>query len=139
MDLVDPITAEREADGRWIATITALPGVMAYGDSRRDAILAAQILAIRVQGAAAYALSRSTAPIDRVREQYQLTPRELEVLQLFLAGHSGKEIACRMNCSPKTVASHKAHAMRKTASGNAVELVKFGIREGLTSAEQTNA
>jgi len=42
------IEIERENDGRWIAEIPELPGVMAYGDSRNDAISKAEALALRV-------------------------------------------------------------------------------------------
>ena len=39
---------EREEDGRWIAEIPELPGVMVYGDSRNEAISKAEALALRV-------------------------------------------------------------------------------------------
>jgi predicted RNase H-like HicB family nuclease len=42
------IEIEREADGRWIAEVPDLPGVMAYGDSRPDAVAKAEALALRV-------------------------------------------------------------------------------------------
>lgn len=42
------IEIDRERDGRWIAEVPDLPGVMAYGQSRQDAILKAQVLALRV-------------------------------------------------------------------------------------------
>ena len=42
------IEIEREADGRWIAEIPALPGVLAYGTTRDEAIAKAKALALRV-------------------------------------------------------------------------------------------
>ena len=42
------IEIEREDDGRWVAEIPDLPGVMAYGDSRNEAISKAEALALRV-------------------------------------------------------------------------------------------
>jgi predicted RNase H-like HicB family nuclease len=42
------IEIEHEEDGRWIADVPDLPGVMAYGRSRQDAILKTQALALRV-------------------------------------------------------------------------------------------
>lgn len=42
------IELEREDDGRWIAEIPSLPGVMAYGSSEADAIRAVHALALRV-------------------------------------------------------------------------------------------
>jgi predicted RNase H-like HicB family nuclease len=42
------IELEREDDGHWIAEIPELPGVMAYGKKRSEAISKAQVLALRV-------------------------------------------------------------------------------------------
>ena len=42
------IETEREEDGRWIADIPELPGVLCYGQSRDEAIANAQALAFRV-------------------------------------------------------------------------------------------
>jgi predicted RNase H-like HicB family nuclease len=42
------IECEREDDGRWLAEIALLPGVMAYGESASEAMLRAQVLALRV-------------------------------------------------------------------------------------------
>jgi predicted RNase H-like HicB family nuclease len=42
------IEIEREEDGRWIAEIPELSGVMVYGDSRNEAISKAEALALRV-------------------------------------------------------------------------------------------
>ncbi|MFO0829266.1 MAG: type II toxin-antitoxin system HicB family antitoxin [Phycisphaerales bacterium] len=42
------IESEIEADGRWIAEVPTLSGVMAYGASRDEARFRAQALALRV-------------------------------------------------------------------------------------------
>jgi predicted RNase H-like HicB family nuclease len=42
------IEIDREEDGRWIAEIPELPGVIVYGDSRNEAISKAEALALRV-------------------------------------------------------------------------------------------
>jgi predicted RNase H-like HicB family nuclease len=42
------IEIENEDDGRWIAEIPELPGVMAYGNTRNQAIAKAEALALRV-------------------------------------------------------------------------------------------
>lgn len=41
------VEIEQETDGRWLAEITDLPGVMAYGVSRPDAVARVQALALR--------------------------------------------------------------------------------------------
>lgn len=42
------VETDREEDGRWIAEVTALPGVLAYGSTREEAVGKAQVLALRV-------------------------------------------------------------------------------------------
>ena len=42
------IELEQEADGRWIAEVPDLPGVLAYGATERAAIAAVEALALRV-------------------------------------------------------------------------------------------
>ncbi|MBI2920497.1 MAG: type II toxin-antitoxin system HicB family antitoxin [Planctomycetes bacterium] len=42
------IEIERETDGRWIAEVPELSGVLAYGDSLEEARAKAQALALRV-------------------------------------------------------------------------------------------
>lgn len=39
---------EQEVDGRWIAEVRNLPGVLAYGETRSEAITRAEALALRV-------------------------------------------------------------------------------------------
>ena len=42
------IECEREKDGRWLAEVPQLPGVLAYGESPDEAMSRAEILALRV-------------------------------------------------------------------------------------------
>ncbi len=42
------IEFEQEVDGRWIAEILELPGVLCYGDYREEAQAKAEALALRV-------------------------------------------------------------------------------------------
>jgi predicted RNase H-like HicB family nuclease len=42
------VQLDREDDGRWIAVVPELPGVLCYGGSRDEALRAAQALALRV-------------------------------------------------------------------------------------------
>jgi predicted RNase H-like HicB family nuclease len=42
------IELEREDDGRWMADIVDLPGVMAYGQTREEAIAHVEAIAFRV-------------------------------------------------------------------------------------------
>jgi predicted RNase H-like HicB family nuclease len=42
------IDIEKEEDGRWIAEVSDLPGVLAYGKTREDSIAKVEALALRV-------------------------------------------------------------------------------------------
>ena len=42
------IEQEQEADGRWLAEVPELPGVLAYGVSSSEALSKAEVLALRV-------------------------------------------------------------------------------------------
>lgn len=42
------IDCELEDDGRWLAEVPELPGVMAYGATREQALAKTQVLALRV-------------------------------------------------------------------------------------------
>ena len=46
--MVVTIELEREADGRWIAEVPSLPGVLTYGTTRDEAVARVQALALRV-------------------------------------------------------------------------------------------
>ncbi len=42
------IEIEQEEDGRWLTEVPKLPGVLAYGATRQEAIVRAQALVLRV-------------------------------------------------------------------------------------------
>ena len=62
-----------------------------------------------------------------------LTIRELEVLQLIVAGLSNKEIAAQLNLSANTVAVHRANIMDALGIHKTAELVVYAIRNGLVN------
>lgn len=58
--IVYKVETELEADGRWIAEVAGLPGVLAYGATEKAAVASAQALALRVLA-------------DRIEEQKEPT------------------------------------------------------------------
>ena len=42
------IEQEQESDGRWLAEVPELPGVLAYGETSLEAMSRAEVLALRV-------------------------------------------------------------------------------------------
>ncbi len=47
-NMIYTIETELEVDGRWIAEVMEIPGVMKYGKTREEAIAQAEALALRV-------------------------------------------------------------------------------------------
>jgi DNA-binding NarL/FixJ family response regulator len=60
-----------------------------------------------------------------------LSPREREVVQMLAEGQSVKEIAFRLELSPKTVETHRSHVMDKLQVDNLADLTRRAVREGL--------
>ena len=64
-----------------------------------------------------------------------LSAREREVLQLLAEGKSTKQIASDLYLSIKTIETYRQKIMDKLDIHNLADLIKFAIREGLTSLE----
>jgi len=62
-----------------------------------------------------------------------LTAKECEVLRLVVSGKSTKEIAQLLDKSPQTVDASRRQIMQKLGIENLADLVKYAIREGLTT------
>ena len=65
----------------------------------------------------------------------QLTDRERQILQLLAEGNSTKEIAYMLSLSVKTIETHRLNIRNKLGIGSFAGLVKFAIREGITTLE----
>ncbi len=64
-----------------------------------------------------------------------LTDRERQIIQLVAEGKSIKDISKQLNLSPKTVDAHRRNLMTKLGVKSVADLVKYAIREGLTSLD----
>ena len=53
-----------------------------------------------------------------------LSPREREVLDAIIVGETSKEIARRLNLSPRTVEVHRAHILKKLGARNTADLLR---------------
>lgn len=72
---------------------------------------------------------RPTGPIGA------LSPREREILQLTVEGHTSAEVGRLLSLSPKTVETYRSRLMQKIGVADLVGLVKFAIVHGLTSTD----
>ncbi len=64
-----------------------------------------------------------------------LSAREREVLQLLAEGKTTKDIASELFLSVKTIETYRQRIMDRLDIHNLADLIKFAIREGLTSLE----
>jgi DNA-binding NarL/FixJ family response regulator len=60
-----------------------------------------------------------------------LTPREMEVLQLIAEGEANKQIATELGISIKTVEKHRSHLMQKLAIHDTAGLTRYAIEKGI--------
>ena len=60
-----------------------------------------------------------------------MTPRQREILQLLADGSAVKEIARRLDISPRTVEFHKRQMMESVGVHNTAQLINWAVKEGL--------
>jgi DNA-binding NarL/FixJ family response regulator len=77
--------------------------------------------------------------VKRLRQDAQpgdgLTPRQREVLKWVALGLSTKEIARKLDLSPKTVDTHRTQLMKQLEIREVTGLVRYALRVGLISNE----
>lgn len=59
-----------------------------------------------------------------VDNRYNLSKRELEILNLIKQGHNSTQISSMLNVSKNTVLTHRKNILNKTSSNSFIELVK---------------
>lgn len=64
-------------------------------------------------------------------EDGRITPREIEVLRLIALGHTSVEIAHKLQLSPRTIETHRAHIHQKLGLATRAELVRYALDRGL--------
>ena len=64
---------------------------------------------------------------------WDLTPRELEILQLVAGGFSNAEIAARLFIVEGTVKNHVHNILEKLHLENRVQAAAYAIRQGLVN------
>ena len=63
----------------------------------------------------------------------KLSPRELEVVRLFVSGLTVSEIATRLHRSKQTISTQKMNAMRRLGIKRDTDLIIYGIDANLTT------
>lgn len=68
-----------------------------------------------------------------------LTPRQVQVLQLFAKGLTTRQVAQRLELSPKTVETHRAQLMERLGLRSVAALVLYAVRQGYIRADEAPA
>jgi DNA-binding NarL/FixJ family response regulator len=89
-----------------------------------------------LRGAALFARAESSVPSEDPLTL--LSPREMEVFSYLVNGMRARDIAERLEISPKTVDTYRASLMRKLKVHDLVGLVKFAIERKVTSTSVRN-
>ncbi len=93
--------------------------------------LSPQRLLDRVQVALKADASRRVSQARREKREMvlaRLTPRELQVVDLLLAGHSNKQIAYKLSVSSQAIDARRLNAMKKLGVDSVAELVALVLR-----------
>jgi len=75
--------------------------------------------------------TKAVSKEEKPKDELNITPRELEVLELLAEGLSNKETADRMFVSERTIVGHKSNLMAKTNCKNTVALLAYAIKNKL--------
>jgi DNA-binding CsgD family transcriptional regulator len=70
-------------------------------------------------------------PDEKRREDFGITRRELEVLELIAQGMSNREIAGKLYVSENTVKTHSSRVFEKLGAKRRTQAVQFGKESGL--------
>jgi two-component system response regulator FixJ len=110
---------------------TAVDAVQAGALDFLEKPIRSEVLLDRVQSALASDAERrdEARRLQDLRRRYErLSPREREVMALLTSGLSNKEIARKLDLSPRTVETHRAHVMHKMGVGNTAELIAVALQ-----------
>lgn len=70
---------------------------------------------------------------------HRLTPREIAVLTLLVAGSTNREAAGSLGISPRTIEFHRANIMHKMLARNMADLMRIVLEDSSRSSSVTNA
>jgi FixJ family two-component response regulator len=73
--------------------------------------------------------SEAESLLRRVR---MLTPREREVVDFVIEGHTSPEIAAKLGVSVKTIHAHRSNAMKKVGASSAAQLAQLVMKSRAT-------
>jgi DNA-binding NarL/FixJ family response regulator len=126
-DAAEDVIAVIRAGARGYVTKNITPAELA--DAVRRVHEGDAVFSPRLAG---FVLDAFTGPAPQPETELDLlTPREREVLQHIARGYMYKEIALRLDISPKTVEAHVSSVLRKLQLSSRHELTRWAADRGL--------
>jgi DNA-binding NarL/FixJ family response regulator len=126
-DAAEDVIAVIRAGARGYVTKSIFPAELA--DAVRRVHEGDAVFSPRLAG---FVLDAFTGPAPHPETELDLlTPREREVLQHIARGYMYKEIALRLDISPKTVEAHVSSVLRKLQLSSRHELTRWAADRGL--------
>lgn len=105
-------------------------GFVLKGDSSQELLNTLERVSRGHRSWAAQAQTALESP-SSARRVDQLSPRELQIVQLVVRGMTSVAIGERLFLSPKTVDTYRSRLMAKLGVGDVPGLVRLAIREGV--------
>ena len=92
---------------------------------------------IRVDGniVGTFGIAIPSDVLPRLAETEQLSPRQLDVLRLLVAGRSTSQIASELHLAPETVRNHVRRLLKALGAHSRLEAVLIALRNGLVSLD----
>jgi DNA-binding NarL/FixJ family response regulator len=75
---------------------------------------------------------------EKLSHEALLSMRELEIVELVVTGLSNHKIAQKLEISKRTVDNHISNILKKTNTGNRVELVRWSLQWGKVCIDNVN-
>ena len=116
----------------WRATQAGVLGYVSKGAKVAEVIKAIRHIAIGKP----YFSDGLEEKLAARREQENLTPRELAVLQLVATGHSNKEIVSALNVSLSTVKLHLQNIFSKLGAQDRTQATAAAFQRGIVRLEE---
>jgi DNA-binding CsgD family transcriptional regulator len=123
--LVDTVLIEVDETGFPVRTLVTATNISQF---KKDELVYYNILKKNQDGVYEVMLEGTA---DNNISELQLTPRELQIINLISQGLTNKEIASKLFISLNTVQTHRKSIMRKTKCSGTAELTNFAFTRGL--------
>jgi len=129
------LTAAHDKDVAWEAKEIGVAGVLSKDQNVTQIARALDVIA---SGGVVYEPAPSKRSLAAPpRRQYELTPREMEVVARIVAGQSTEQMSVQMNIATSTVRTYVKNLLTKLGAHSRLEAAALASREGLITTSDS--